>query len=296
VSWQLKVSHVAFVLLLAGSFAASQTFRAKATLVTIPVNVTNLAGTQLVAGLSAKSFRLFEDGVEQQISVFDIASRPISLCILVDASFSMSGISDLARAAVNEIVARLRPDDEVTVMRFSRDATVVVPWRSGGSRRPIDWSRFKLEMDSNIISATKHALESLSAAQRERTAVLVVSDGKETGTARSVHSLAETRRQTEALVYALQPYPPAPEDQDFVRGRKFLEVLVGDSGGSVRRVIDESEVPRVAMEFLGELHSAYVLGYDPSVPLDGKYRKVRVEVQFDDLRVRHPAGYLATPR
>lgn len=275
--------------------ANSQSFRAQATLVTVPVTVLDTEGRP-VAGLTVKSFRLFENDIEQEITVFDTMRQPISLCILVDASPSMRMFDDILRSVVDAIVSRLFPEDELTVLQFSSDVNVLLPWTSAKLRRQLDWTRLMFAGDSRIVSATRAALKTLSTARHERTVLLVVSDGKESEMTASVHALSETRRQTEALVYALHPYPPAPASKDYLRERETLVHLVGDSGGTVYRVLDAAEAPKVATTFLSDVDSAYVLGYTMPSSLDGTYRRLHVTVRYDDLHVRHRAGYLALPK
>ena len=81
-----------------------------------------------------------------------------------------------------------------------------------------------------------------------------------------------------------------------LRERENLVHLVGDSGGTVYRVLDAAEAPKVATTFLSDVDSAYVLGYTMPSSLDGTYRRLHVTVRYDDLHVRHRAGYLALPK
>ncbi len=75
----------------------------------------------------------------------------------------------------------------------------------------------------------------------------------------------------------------------------YLETLVGDSGGSVRRLLSQPEVAMAAKNIVDELQYEYVIGYTPAKPLDGKYRKLKVEVNRRGTFVRHRGGYLALP-
>ena len=71
--------------------------------------------------------------------------------------------------------------------------------------------------------------------------------------------------------------------------------LVGDSGGVVYDIpIDERTAAAVEALF-AELGSQYVIGYVPKKPLDGKYRRLKVEASDKRWRVRHRRGYLALP-
>ena len=74
-----------------------------------------------------------------------------------------------------------------------------------------------------------------------------------------------------------------------------LPGLVGDSGGAVYTVQIDPQVPRAAQTFLEELQSQYTLGYVPSKPPDGRYRRIKVEARDRTHKVRHRGGYLAAP-
>src|SRR5690606_1723848 len=98
----------------------SQTFRAGVT--TVPVTVTVVdAQNRLVRGLTRDDFSVFEDGVEQPLTLFTDERVPVSLGLLLDASDSMRGqpIAD-ARAAVERFVGELLwPDDEAFIALFN---------------------------------------------------------------------------------------------------------------------------------------------------------------------------------
>ena len=52
-------------------------------LVVVPVTVKD-GNNQLVADLRRDEFRIFEDGVEQKISLFSVDTAPLSVVIVVD--------------------------------------------------------------------------------------------------------------------------------------------------------------------------------------------------------------------
>ena len=72
-----------------------------------------------------------------------------------------------------------------------------------------------------------------------------------------------------------------------------MEELVGDSGG-VRHIISQQKAVMDSTEaFFTDLRSQYLVGYSSSRPMDGKYRRIKVEAKDKDLRLRHRGGYLA---
>jgi hypothetical protein len=82
------------------------------------------------------------------------------------------------------------------------------------------------------------------------------------------------------------------------RARRPLSfAIVVDSSGSMALGL-RKELAIFAMaakNITNELQHEYVLGYTPSKPLDGKYRKLKVELNRRGLYLRHRGGYLAMP-
>ena len=76
---------------------------------------------------------------------------------------------------------------------------------------------------------------------------------------------------------------------------EVLPRLIGDSGGVEYRVLSGSDTATPARAFVDDLRFQYTLGYTPLKALDGKYRRVKIEVTERGFRVRHRGGYLALP-
>ena len=90
------------------------------------------ADGHLVAHLPREAFSIWEDGVEQTISVFTNERVPIGLGVLLDVSDSMFGqrIVD-ARAAVERFLfTLLDPGDEFFLTAFNHAPRTLTPWTS----------------------------------------------------------------------------------------------------------------------------------------------------------------------
>ena len=78
--------------LLSGTVAAqdppTQTFKAAIDVVSLTVTVTGPDGRYL-RDLNASDFAIFEDGVKQEIAVFNKQQQPVALSLLLDSSASM---------------------------------------------------------------------------------------------------------------------------------------------------------------------------------------------------------------
>jgi Ca-activated chloride channel family protein len=98
--------------------------RVNTTLVSIPVSVMDRNGG-FIPDLRQEDFRIFEDGVEQQVAYFASVEKPFTVALVIDTSastqFRLDEIQDAAIAFVNQ----LRSDDRVMVVSFDEDVRVL---------------------------------------------------------------------------------------------------------------------------------------------------------------------------
>jgi VWFA-related protein len=106
-------------LLLPATSAPAQTIRVDAQLVLLDALVQNKKTGLTVDTLSAKDFRLTEDGVSQTITYFSRDQLPLSVVLLFDMTETVhAALGPLAKAGL-EVLGHLNPEDEVAVMIFS---------------------------------------------------------------------------------------------------------------------------------------------------------------------------------
>jgi Ca-activated chloride channel homolog len=284
---------------LAVTVPAQPLFRSAVDLVTIPVTVAAADTTRRVGELGLADFRIYEDGILQDLTVVSHEPRALSICILVDSSPSMaSGRQQLAIRAIDALLDGLAPEDEASLHFFAARVKTVFPWTPARHIKPVSWLEWRLSLGTALIDALKEALAQIENAHNPLPVILVVSDGGENASGTSLAGLVATRRQSETLIYGihtdLAPSRYAPSvNRAFAN---FLPQIVGDSGGMIHRVRTPEEGERAATALLEELRSQYTLGFAPKRALDGKYRALKVEAVDANLTVRHRAGYLATPR
>src|SRR5580658_11007187 len=92
--------------------------RADATLVLVPVQVTDNRNRP-VAGLGREEFKIFDDGVEQNIASFSKEDDPIALCLVYDVSSSMGGNTKTAWAMAHEAVRVANVGDELCAVTLA---------------------------------------------------------------------------------------------------------------------------------------------------------------------------------
>jgi VWFA-related protein len=278
------------------SLEAQPTFRATVDLVTVPVTLTGRDSLRPAGELSAADFRIYEDGVLQQLALVSHEPRAISLCILLDSSPSMaSGRQILASRTIDALLAGLKQDDEAALLFFASKVRTVFPWTRGRDIKPVSWLEWRVSLGTALLDALREGLTMMERASNPLPVILVVSDGGENASRTPLAKLVASRRQSETLVYGidteLQPSRFAPPvNRAF---SNFLPDIVGDSGGTVYEVRSPEGGETAARALLEELRSQYTLGYVPKRAFDGRFRQLKVETTARGYTVRHRAGYLA---
>ena len=146
----------------------------------------------------------------------------------------------------------------------------------------------------------------------------MITDGEENSSRVSISQIVKTQRQGETQVFAFNIVSPARGARGVGPSRgtgvsdptsagidglaampgnsaDVLPKLIGDSGGFSYRVAAGSDAAALARAFVDDLRFQYTLGYTPLKAFDGKYRRVKIEVNKRGFRVRHRGGYLALP-
>lgn len=145
----------------------------------IYVQVKDSHGDDL-SGLSAKDFRVFENGQRQKIAFFDTGNSPVSIAILVDSSDSMNPNARLgsAQRVAAQFMRTARPGDQIFAMDFTGH---MGPFQRLTREQLLNPSSITLKPapsgGSALYDAIATALCHLRSSKNPRQAVIVVTDG-----------------------------------------------------------------------------------------------------------------------
>jgi Ca-activated chloride channel family protein len=127
---------------------------------------------------------------------------------------------------------------------------------------------------------------------RPRAALVVISDGADTASDRTLQQARTAVVRRDAFVYALAiDEPGAPASTRVSPGA--LRDLTEPTGGYTEVVHDAADLGPATARIAEELNSQYTLGFDPAKKPDGTFRAIRVRVKRDGLFVRSRRGYVA---
>src|SRR5215510_6790014 len=80
-----------------------------------------------VTGLTAENFRIYEDGREQKVKIFQPEDSPATVGLVIDNSGSMGNKQTAVVTAALSFVNASHPDDEIFVVNFNQRAWLALP-------------------------------------------------------------------------------------------------------------------------------------------------------------------------
>lgn len=272
-------------------------FRSGVELVQISATVVDAEG-RLVGDLDLDDFEIFEDGQPQTLVHFTRDRVPLSLGVVLDISQSMFGQRiDDSRLALDQFLAdRLDPTDEVFVIVFNHTPLVEVAWTLGPRRVRNRLDHIRPWGGTSIYDAMMEALPMFEERANQRAAVVLVSDGSDTGSKADVRDVRRQLRRSDAFVYAIAIDAPETRAINDRVNPQALREITTESGGYTEVVHDSPELAPATARIADELNHQYTFSYAPMRPADGTYRSIRVRIPGRDYRVRSRRGYVADPR
>jgi Ca-activated chloride channel homolog len=274
--------------------------RVDSSLVLIPVHVTTPGGAS-VASLSRDSFQLFEDGVEQRITLFAKEDAPLSVGVLFDASGSMQNKIRKSSEAAATFFKTANVDDEFFLVEFNDRAKLTVPFTSDSDEIYQRIAHTKAFGRTSLLDAIHLAAEQMKHARNLRKALVIFSDG---GDNRSRYTASEVRNamlESDVQVYAMGIFnreDPRKLTREEQNGPRLLNDLAEQTGGRQYPVGQLDDLSTISARISDELRNQYMLGYSPqSKERDGRYRQIKVNLtappEMPDLKAYYRHGYYA---
>ncbi len=178
--------------------------RVNTTLVTLPVSVSDRDG-KYMPNLTKSDFRLWEDGVEQQVAFFASVDKPFSVVLMLDTSgstrFKVEDIQDAAIAFVNQ----LRPDDRVMVVSFDDDIRVLTDFTGDRNRMRDAIRRTRTGNGTKLYDAVDLVINQRLSQVDGRKAVVLFTDGVDTTSRHATYATnVRDAEELDALIYPVQ--------------------------------------------------------------------------------------------
>jgi VWFA-related protein len=265
-------------------------------LVVLHVTVADRQGG-FVSDLGKHNFVVYEDGRPQPIKLFRNEDIPVTVGLVVDHSTTMRTKLAEVAAAARTFVQSSNPEDEMFIVNFNEKVKLGLPGT-------IRFTNSTAELENAITAATSggqtalydaiaKGLEELQAGSRDKKVLIVVSDGGDNRSARSLAQVMSLAQQSSAIIYTIGLF----DEEDPDRNPGVLKRLAQATGGEAFVPGRLNEVVSICERIARDIRHQYTIGYVPSNPArDGSYRAIRVvagSTGHDGLSVRTRAGYRA---
>jgi Ca-activated chloride channel family protein len=255
--------------------------------VLIPVSVTDL-WDRPIAGLRQEDFHLYEDNVEQKIAYVSNEEAPASVGLIFDASGSMANKMETSIAAVDQFFKTSLPGDEFLLVKFSDRPHLMTGFTDNIDEISGWLHSIQAGGWTSLHDAIYLGVQKMKKAKNARRALLILSDGGDNNSRYSALEIRNLVREADVRVYSLGLL------LGLLQGSRLLEKISEETGGRMIKVRKLEELPSAIEKLSRDLRSQYVLGYYSSNGQnDGRYRKVRVQVNQPTVHASWRRGYYA---
>jgi len=315
-------AHCAMVLFTLGAWAQHPpSIKVDVDLVTVACSVMDRDGA-LVSKLGVDDFVLTDNGAPQQIKqLWRDVDLPLTVGLIVDVSGSQMGLVNKHKRTMTEFLSKvLGPDDRAFLVTVGPDVRLVTDFTNSVDelQRGVDSidtrqsagvqlgdpcrdgrHRFQRGCGGTALWNAVWASSRLKMkGQPGRKALIIVSDGMDTGSKHHLGDAIEAAQGADTIVYAIKYVSP------MVAISPTMAVLTAFSHG-MKRLSEETGGEQFGSPHGGpgeifakieqELRSQYVIAFSPAENVhDGKYHKLVVKTKRADWRVRARKGYYST--
>lgn len=299
------------------------------------VNVVNVLATvrdkagRIVTDLTKDDFVLTENDRPRTLRYFSRETDlPLTLGFLIDTSMSQRGVlADEKTASLRFVENVLREDkDTAFLIQFDFDVQLIQDLTSsraalGNALNRVDLVRQERPSfdrrgrssgqrgGTTLYDSVLLAAEDVLSHQEGRKALVVLSDGVDTGSKVSLDRAIMAALKANTLVYSILFKGEAGSQSPFARlggrgrggppawipesnGKKVLQKLSGETGGGFFEVSKKQSIEDIYRQIETELRNQYSLGFSPTPSETGEgFRRIGITVKRPNLTVQTSQGY-----
>jgi Ca-activated chloride channel family protein len=297
--------------------------RVETDLVIIPAQITDRNGRP-VSDIRREEFRIFENGVEQEIAYFSNQEQPFTVSLVLDMSYSSIFKLPEIQAAAFAFINQLRENDRVMVVSFDEKVRVLCEPTSNRKVLRLAIEGTRIASGTSLYTALDTVLNEKFSRISGRKAIVLLSDGVDTNslklTARDIlgeigesdtlvypvqydtyEDVQKKRKDSAQVLYddddrpyvVLLPKAKGEREEDYEQANEFLKQIALRSGGHLYRVSSSTNLNQAFAKIADELRKIYSLGYYPdSERKIGVRYAVNVRVYRANLKIHAKASYL----
>jgi len=305
-----KISFVSALLLLVSARTPGQdepTFSTEVKVVNILATVRTKSGA-IINDLTKDDFSLTENKRPQTIRYFSRESDlPLTIGLLVDTSMSQARVLENERSASFQFVDQVLREGKDTVFVTQFDMAVLTRQKLTSSRRDLEESLPSVDTPSRselqaqrgggtlLFDAVVKASREIMSSQRNRKALIILSDGGDNGSDETLASAIEAAQRADTLIYSIFYSDPGYYGGfGGGEGKTAMMRLAKETGGGFFEVSKKQNISEIYGIIEKELRSQYNLGFVSDQPIRvSEFRTLQLTVDKKDLIVQARDRYWA---
>ncbi|HMS39833.1 MAG TPA: VWA domain-containing protein [Pyrinomonadaceae bacterium] len=288
-----------------------EVIKVNTSLVTVPTKVTD-RNDKSITDLKLEDFRLFENGVEQEIVAFEDSSAPFTIALLLDVSDSTRFKIFEIKAAALKFLENLKPKDRVMIFTFDQRLNLIADDTAENLQKVqnsilLTQSGGGTSLYDSIETVIKEHLRKIN----RKKAMIIFTDGIDTTSNKSdfTNSL-KIAQEAGVLTFPIQYSTLEDADKFFgtsqvvtikgeplavayKRGTQYLNFLAENTGGDFYFAESPENLSKTFAKIALQLSQIYNLSYYPDTETkSGKKRKIKVAVNRPKVSVQTRKVYV----
>lgn len=295
--------------------ADTEVLRVQTSLVTVPVSVKSHQGGY-TPNLRRADFRIYEDGVEQDIAHFETVDMPLTVVLMLDMSDSTGAELKEIQNAAFAFLNQLRSEDRALIVAFDKRFIKLAEATSDREALSVAISRVQTGGGTALYDAVDAAVNEQLRQIPGRKAVVMLTDGIDTASVRATYeSTVRAAAEQYALIYPIQWNTPnnflskqlstgimyttpsgEPLSKAYERGTRYLKLIAETSGGRFQYADNLKNLNRSFSRIAEELRQQYSLSYYPqNQTANGGKRRIKVTINVPGATIHARDYYVYRP-
>ncbi|MGA3039902.1 MAG: VWA domain-containing protein [Bryobacteraceae bacterium] len=307
-----QLAGLTLAALLGFQHAAAQdeqpTFKSEVKVVNVLASVRNKKGA-FIRDLGKDDFSVSENGRPQTIRYFSRETDlPLTIGLMIDTSMSQKRVMEAERIASYTFLEQVLREkkDQVFIMQFDlspilrQELTSSFLKLSDALQRVDTPSTYDLRSQTGggtmLYDAMFKASREIMQKQTGRKALIVLTDGVDTGSEVSIADAIEAAQRADTLIYSI-----LFSDEGYyglfsggADGRNVLMRMSRETGGGFFEVSKKASLDNIYTQLQEELRSQYNIGYESDQPVSiSEWRKIQLTTHQKGLVVQSRGRYWA---
>ena len=266
-------------------------------LVTVEVAATTNNG-DIITGLKRENFRVYEDGVPQQVTNFAPSDSPITMVLILEFSSRGYGgfFAYMSKYWSQHLFSNLKQQDWIALETFDMKTRIEQDFTQNKEEvlAAINHLYFPGFSESNVYDTLLETVDRLKDVKGKKSIVILAS-GVDTFSKHNLDQTMKQLRQSDVTIFSVglsRVYRNFADrygglgsirELDYLQAENQLKTFSKETGGYAWFPQFEGEMPEIFRAVAGFLRNQYSLSYSPSNRTrDGKFRKVKIELVAPD--------------